>query len=195
MREAARMVPQRASELLSDQAARELLAQQLDADVEHVKAAVAQARLASALCCLGFVYTADEELAAVSYLYGWTEEARASAFEADPEAALWTLWGPADWDIDYDDAVEPPDPNETTHRLTHALLDTGCDEPAGAYLMELAYRLNREVLPIATTPDFACWASEHQMDDEPWRWMTAVARPAVIDRFAANGWLRLPDEY
>jgi hypothetical protein len=188
------MVPPRASELLSDQATRELLQQQLDADVDHVKATVAQTRLESALCCLGLLYTAEEEVAAVSHLYGWTQAARASAFNADTEAALWTLWG-ADWDIHYDDVVAPPALTETTRRLTQALLEAGCDEPAGAFLMDLAYRLNREVLPVATTPDFACWASEHEIDDEPWRWMTVVARPEVIDRFAANGWLRLPDDY
>jgi hypothetical protein len=140
------------------------------------------------------VYVADEELASVSYIVGWTEAARNEAFAAGGESALWTLWGAADWDVEYDDVVAPPEPDVRTHKLTELLLDAGCDEPAGAFLMDLAHRLNRSPLPVATTVDFACWPAEHEVDDEPWRWMTAVARSHVIDRYAINDWLRLPDD-
>jgi len=180
--------------LLTEGAARDLLEQQLIADADHVTRALSQLRLTSPLSCLALVYAADEELASVSLLYGWTQAARDAAFAADADAALWSLWGPADWEVEYDAVVEPPTPLDGTAALTRLLLQAGCDEPAGAVLMDLAYRLNRSPLPVELARDFACWASEHEMDDEPWRWMTAVARSDTVAQYDANGWLRLPDD-
>lgn len=187
------MVPPRASSLLTDHVGRELLERQLSADSDHVRAALTTVRLCSPLSCLALTYVADEELASVSYIVGWTQEARDAAFAADAEESLWTLWGAAGWDLDLDDVIEPPAPDRTTRELTQRLLDAGCPEPAGALLMDLAYRLNRAALPVSTTSDFACWPAEHEMDDEPWHWMTAVARPEVVELYAKAGWLRLPD--
>ena len=188
------MTPTPASELLRDTRGRELLAAQIDADAEHVSAALTRARMLSPLCCLGFVYVADDETAAVSYINGWTREARDEAFAVAGEAALWKLWSQTDWDLDLDDLIAPPAPSPLTRELTQLLLDVGCEEPAGAVLMDLAHRLNRSPLSVEITADFACWASEHEMSDEPWRWMTAAARREVVERYARRGWLRLPGD-
>ena len=59
--------------------------------------------------------------------------------------------------------------------------------------MDLAHRLNSAEFAVATTPDFACWATEHEGDDEPWLWMQAVARPEVVEAYATRGWFRLPE--
>src|SRR5687767_6994643 len=111
------MPPRRASEILSDGHACELLEAQLAGDEAHVHSALARLDLASPICCLGLLYVADEELASVSYVYAWTQAVRDEAFAADAEEGLEALWSPPEWDVDLDDLVEPPAPLDGTAAL------------------------------------------------------------------------------
>jgi hypothetical protein len=187
------MTPPRPARLFLDTDGQALLEQQLSADEQHVLRALAELDPSSPICCLGLLYVSDDETPSVSYIYAWTSEARDTAFADDPQGALAHLWSPADWDCDLDDLVAPPDPTEETERLAEALRAAGCDDLPGSYLMDLAHRLNRVTLSVPTTPDFACWATEHD-EDERWLWMTEVARPEVVATYRSNGWLREPED-
>lgn len=112
---------------------------------------------------------------------------RAAAFERRGKQALWM---PAN--RDHETFVD--EPTEATYaeaeQLARALTLAGCDDSK----CELEYRLSRVDRHggMDVTDDFACWATEHELDDEASVVDTfrLTAPAAAVRAHAHRGWLR-----
>lgn len=156
----------------------------------HVASVVLDELIEAPLACLAFVFTEEHELPFPSYTAALSESERESLVaKQGPEV----LWSPAEWQ--HWDFLPPP-PDEVYERVEIVgadLQEVGCEGVEGAFLCELAYRLSRADWSrhgVATVPDFACWAVEH---DVPTGWghetFRVTARPEVVSAYEAAGWL------
>lgn len=168
---------------------RDALQQLVRAERARLFAALVRVSPSEPICSLGLLYTDQDDLPTVSYAYAQTISSRDRALADGMRSGLQTLWSPAEWEIEdfvgaLDGRLSGP-----AKAVARDLFAHGCTDPEGSFLMDLAYAVNRSTLPVAVTPDFACWASE-QPTDAPYLWMTAVATDAAAATYRANGWLR-----
>jgi hypothetical protein len=188
----------RATEFELPPAGAALLQRLLRTEEARVRAVLRKRTFAGPVCSLAFIYVWEHDLPTATYTYALTEQARDAAFERHGEQGLWVLWSPADWDhADILDDDPGQDVYREAERLAAALQEAGCEDPEGAFVCELAYRLARAswsgVMPI--TEDFACWAMEHESDEDALETFRVTALAAAVSAYAARGWLRFPDSY
>lgn len=78
-------------------------------------------------------------------------------------------------------------------RIGDLLEEAGCKDSEGALLCELAWRLSRSdwSAVMETSPDFACWAMEHE---DGWtgsvhETFRLTARAEAVERYEERGWI------
>lgn len=149
-------------------------------------------RFSDSVCALSFVYVEEGFAPRITYLGALTVGGRAALFGSGEAKGLALLWSPADWDHWDFFAGTPEEMDGDLERLGGLLGEAGCDDPEGAYLCELAWRLSRAdwSAVMKTSPDFACWTMEHEGSGGPaHETFRVTAREEAVERYERRGWL------
>lgn len=177
----------------------ERLERRLQTEERRLRTALREQTFAGPVCAVAFIYVHQPPaLPIVTYAYALTRAALDEAFERHgDEQALWILWSPADWEDVTLRGWPPDDGIAEAELLAKQLKRARCQDPEGAFICELAYRLSRADWSdvMAVTDDFASWATEHEIDEDALETFRATVRPDVVRTYAARGWLRFPDEF
>jgi len=150
-------------------------------------------RFSRPVCALAFIYVEEGLPPAVTYLGALTDPGRSALLEEPGEKAMRLLWSPADWDHPDFFAGTPAEMDSGLEQIGDLLEEAGCEDPEGAFLCELAWRLSRAdwSAVMETSPDFACWAMEHEDGwtgsvHETFR-LTATVR--AIEQYEKREWI------
>jgi hypothetical protein len=153
-------------------------------------------RFDAAVCTLALVYVDQHDVALAGDLCALTEPYRASLLERPDDQGLWQLWSPcySDWDHAFRDLWSEAR-TEAGERVGAELIAAGCADPTGAFNCELAYRLSRHdwSSTMTVTDDFACFAVEHEVNEDMFDTFRATAPAAAVAAYQQRNWLRFPD--
>lgn len=148
-------------------------------------------RFSRPVCALAFIYAEEDFSPAVTYVYALTEAGRSALLEEPGEKAMQLLWSPADWDHSDFFAGTPPEMHRGLEQIGDLLGKAGCEDPEGAFLSELAWRLSRTDWSgvMETSPDFACWAMEHEWTASVYETFRLTAPAEAVDHYQKRGWI------
>lgn len=148
--------------------------------------------VSGSVCALAFVYVEEGYYPpAITHLGALTVSGRAGLLSARDGRGLERLWSPADWDHWDSFSGNPDELDRDLERLGGLLAEAGCEDPEGAFLCELAWRLSRADWSGAmqASADFACWAMEHEDGGSAHETFRLTAPGQVVESYEARGWL------
>lgn len=163
----------------------------LEREARDVRASVSDSVGDEPLCLIAFIW-ADLQSAGATYVCALTEKQR-DAILAGPGGFV-ELWNPPSWP--HSDIFEPsgqPGTEALAEAVAADLEAVDCPEPEEAFLHELAHRLSRAPGELRVTPDFSCYAVDHDDGDGAPAAFRAAATAAALEVFEHRGWLTLPD--
>ena len=173
---------------VSDPALLERFDRQIEDETERLKDYVRQA-VHEPICSLAFLYV-DEDEAAFSYAYAWTERARGAVLARSAEDVS-RVWQPADWDIDLDLGEPEPETARGAAELAAALRAGLGEQPAKPFLLDLCAHLNRiDWTGVAqVTTDFVAWSNDHELYSLTPKTFRAIATEDAANAYEQRGWL------